>query len=327
MKSTKGKKNIRKKMAVKPPANAQRKILNRSSIPIYLSIGALAIFVLYGFYLNLKTSSIELGAYDPENLFNDVSQITIQHEFISWESYDTSTISDILDSTRSKSRSLLLTIEPWPHEYSDDGIKNLFPDILSGDYDALLSGICTSVRTADFPVWIRWGHEMELNQRRYPWSQDNPNGYVEAYRYVASKCAALAPNALFVWSPAGDAGSQLYWPGDDYVNFIGLSVFSYKDFEIEKIGREFSFQDILKGKYRNIKKYNKPVIITELGIAADPDEQKVWMSRALSDLHEFPLVRALIYFNAPDHVGTWGFDFPTPDWRINKETINKLKII
>jgi hypothetical protein len=41
-----------------------------------------------------------------------------------------------------------------------------------------------------------------------------------------------------------------------------------------------------------------------------------WLSAALRDLGNYPLLEALIYFNAKDTPGAWGKEFAAPGWRV-----------
>ena len=63
--------------------------------------------------------------------------------------------------------------------------------------------------------------------------------------------------------------------------------------------------------------YNKPIVIVECGVTGTKDYQLGWLSEAKRDLANFPLVEALIYFNAKDTPGAWGKQYATPDWRVS----------
>ena len=70
-------------------------------------------------------------------------------------------------------------------------------------------------------------------------------------------------------------------------------------------------------KYNRVARYGKPIVIAEGGVTGSKAYQLSWLSGALQDLRHYPLLRALIYFNAKDTPGAWGKGYSTPDWRIS----------
>ena len=79
--------------------------------------------------------------------------------------------------------------------------------------------------------------EMDLANKRYPWSHWTPTEYIAAYRHFVNVCRGVASNAKFMWSPRGEANLRDYYPGNDYVDSIGLSGFGYQKYEIAVYGK------------------------------------------------------------------------------------------
>jgi hypothetical protein len=52
-----------------------------------------------------------------------------------------------------------------------------------------------------------------------------------------------------------------------------------------------------------VRDYQKPVMIAEMGVAATPERQAEWLSEAMSEICSFPLLRMVVYFDAPDLPG------------------------
>ena len=127
-----------------------------------------------------------------------------------------------------------------------------------------------------------------------------------------------AHNITYVWSPAGDKGSNQYWPGERFVDWVGMSIFEFPAFDQAYYHQPTrSFHDQMTEKYGRLCIYRKPILITEWGVTGSTEYQLSWLSDALRDLRNYPLVRVLIYFNAKDTPGAWGKDYTTPDWRIS----------
>lgn len=183
-----------------------------------------------------------------------------------------------------------------------------------GKYDLIILAVCKAISNPSRPVLIRWGHEMEQSKGRYPWAGKSSTEYISAYRHFVSLCKSSGPDLKFIWSPAGDTGSDKYWPGHSFVNYVGLSAFNYKEFT----GRSRSFLEIVWPKYLHIKNFNKPIIISESGSTGTDSEKKNWIDHALKNKIFFSQIEAIVYFNSKDVEGVWGKNVPTPDWRIKR---------
>ncbi len=83
------------------------------------------------------------------------------------------------------------------------------------------------------PILIRFGHEMDLGGN-YPWAGQAPDEYVAAYRHFVDLFRSNdVNNVLWVWSPAGTLEAPDYYPGDDYVDYAGLTILQFLPWEVE----------------------------------------------------------------------------------------------
>jgi beta-mannanase len=271
----------------------------------------------------LAAPSVSIGLYDPAGIFHHESQIRIQAIYFAWN--DPLDNLQLLLTSVAPERRVLITIEPWPISSKKNGQNQLYNQILFGDHDIKIKQICTVLSSLAYPPLIRWGHEMELTDSRYPWTNiQPPDNYVTAYRYFVDTCRQTNPSALFIWSPAGDNGLEKYWPGAEYVDFVGVSVYSFESWEMKHIGKRLNFRDVFLSKYNRIKKYQKSVIIAEMGITGLDEYQRKWLKEMAKSLRHFPLVNSVIYFNSKDIEGVWGKDLPTPNWQISSGSLDEL---
>ena len=108
-------------------------------------------------------------------------------------------------------------------------------------------------RSSGTPSIVRFAHEM--NGTWYPWGQQ-PEAYVDAFRTVATAVHALAPASAMAWAPNEGSGYPFtggpfasldtsldtngdgeitnaddpyapYWPGDDAVDWVGMSLYHW----------------------------------------------------------------------------------------------------
>ncbi len=137
----------------------------------------------------------------------------------------------------------LITLEPH------GGLETVTPGA-ARELATLLHGYW---ETSDVPTIVRFAHEM--NGSWYPWGQQ-PDAYVDAFRTVAAAIHELAPASAMAWAPnegsgypftggphaSGDAALDTdgdgevtklddpyapYWPGDDAVDWVGMSIYHW----------------------------------------------------------------------------------------------------
>ncbi len=68
-----------------------------------------------------------------------------------------------------------------------------------------------------------------------------------------------------MWSPLGDEGMEAYYPGDDYVDLVGITVFGLQTWDRAKYGDDRSFEDVFAPRYERAASFGKPVVVAELG--------------------------------------------------------------
>lgn len=262
-----------------------------------------------------RARRVNLGVYDPERSFGRTNEIAVEHVFVSWLEDNEARIVSAFQYARERDRWLMITVEPWTNRPKPDG-RDLLRDIVVGRYDLRIDKVCKDIAALDAPVFLRWGHEMETPTGRYPWAQHHPGSYVRAYRHFVDRCRQHATRLLYVWSPRGDHGLDLYFPGKDSVDYVGLSVFSLPEWELDYYGRTRKFAENFGEKYERVKKYDKPVMIAELGIGGTMPYRDSWLKEALGVMDDFDLLRTTMYFNAKDSLNAWEEKYAIPDWRI-----------
>jgi hypothetical protein len=203
----------------------------------------------------------------------------------------------------------VVTWEPWlvdfqnqlhPHlPLVEDRDRGGMLATFRGDYDFYIDAWAR--KAADFhkPLFLRFAHEMN-DPYRYPWGPHNNKAgdYVAAWRHVVDRFrAAGADNVLWVWSPhLAYEGAEWFYPGDDYVDWVGTGVLNYGN--VAHWSKWWTFEEIFGQKQTALTRYGKPVMIAEFGSLITGGDRSRWLEDALKDLPDrYPLVRALIFFN------------------------------
>lgn len=267
----------------------------------------------------LPQDRVALGVYDPSGSLQSLPQVSIEHIFWNW-TLDPSGLAAQVKEIRSRGHVPMVSAEPWPR----DAGGTLIPDVAAGKYDGEARRMC-SVLAAEIPqeILLRWGHEMDL-KGLYPWSAGSPADYIAAYRRVVDVCrAAGASNVEFVWSPAGTPSARDYWPGQTYVDYVGLTVLGFREWDVFWGAPDaLAFTEIFGPKFGLVKGFGKPVIVAELGVAGEDKYRVEWLKAAFRTAQGIPELRALVYFNDVNPPNSAGL-FKTPDWRVSPELLRK----
>ena len=161
-------------------------------------------------------------------------------------------------------------------------------DINEGVYDNNIDKMADWFKTKNVPVYLRIGYEFDGPHNHY-----DPGDYVKAYRYLVD-CFRKAgvKNVAYVWhSNASKREEPLlnWYPGDDYVDWVGISCFSVPNFFIGPVV-EFA------------KNHKKPVMIAEgtsygVGVHKGRLSWESWYKIMFSMVEEYK-IKAISYINS-----------------------------
>jgi hypothetical protein len=152
---------------------------------------------------------------------------------------DTVGTTDKLEKLRVQGYTPFVTLEPWTLDSKGNHDPRFtLASIIAGRYDAQLRRQAQDMAAFCDRVYLRFAHEMNGNW--YPWAVVvNANTaplYASAWRHVHQLFAQVdGVNARWVWSAAAvNPGSPAvapapFYPGDDYVDFVGLTGYEHND--------------------------------------------------------------------------------------------------
>jgi len=239
------------------------------------------------------------GAYDPGDALLDDS-FGVEMFYTDLTPQSLATLDARLEAVAKRGRTPLVTLEPWP--LPEQGLREdtLLADLATGRYDVPLARVGGSLSRYGGRVLVRFAHEMDLSTAVYPWGGSDPARYIAAYRHVHELLRHEAgDNLRWVWSPAGNANATPYYPGDDMVDFVGITLLGSAEFDAwSGIAQRRSFRQLLDEKYPRARAFGKPVLLAELGVSGSPELQDDWLRALFPALASYPDVRGIIYFNA-----------------------------
>ncbi|WP_329314561.1 glycoside hydrolase family 26 protein [Streptomyces sp. NBC_01262] len=271
-----------------------------------------------GTYFGAATFKAPYNAKEIDQLATDAGGIrpTMASYFLSWnEKFNPGSIT----AAYSHRTLPVLTWEPWRGgQQNPNGLvlktnidqpEYQLSDIIDGTYDSYITKTAKSIAKAKLPLVLRFAHEM--NGVWYPWSErvnGNKKGeYVKAWRHVHDLFdKAGASNVIWVWAPnivrpAPNVKLKLLYPGDAYVDWVGMTGYGV---------RETSPAVTFGATIKQIRTFtDKPIIITETGAQID-SRQLGWVNALFPWLKENPDVIGFIWTQKDKKTGAganWRF--------------------
>ncbi|MCX6168503.1 MAG: glycosyl hydrolase [Ignavibacteriales bacterium] len=209
--------------------------------------------------------------------------------------------------------------------------------IIEGNYDSYIRGYADQVRNWGKPLFIRLGHEMNgdwytyggakngsgtLNGFGDPGKADGPERFIAAYKRVHDLFKSEGvTNVAWIWCPNNGSAPNAAWnepeeyyPGDDYVDWIGFDGYNFG--KSQTWSNWVQFKDIYTALYNKFDSYKKPLMIGEFASVegSGTADKAEWIKQAyyLNLRFNFPHIKAVTWFHVAKTEGTvW------TDWRIN----------
>lgn len=188
-------------------------------------------------------------------------------------------------------------------------------DLGTVDYDSIKATL-DNLSAYNKPMFIRFANEMNESALG-----NDPDKYIEIFRNVAN-IVHRYDNFAVVWSPndfgALDRPFEYYYPGDEYVDWVGVSTYSIKYFGGNKDNLERDTIFFMTGNYAwptnklkpllefmKKKNINKPVMISEGGVSTNnkyDEDLQSWADPRLRNMMwyvvmKYPQVKLINYFN------------------------------
>lgn len=144
------------------------------------------------------------------------------------------------------------------------GQKAALRMVRDGDFDDALRSLC-SLLPDKKRIYLRWDPDMEVPVQRHLWQYQSPADYIKAFRHVSEICRNVKPGLLVMWSPAGYPGTEEYWPGDDVVDAVGISVNGESELSATAFPPDPDHRTTLRRKLIRTRFINKPVWVFASG--------------------------------------------------------------
>ncbi len=205
--------------------------------------------------------------------------------FFDFNSSFSNDVSPFVANCKSRHIVPMVTWEPTTTAPYDD--NSILSAIISGSHDAKIDEFANGMKNEGCTIFLRFAHEMNGNW--YSWArynadstvQNSAGDYISAFQHVVTRFnSAGATNVKFVWAPnnysypynKGDNGLIDFWPGSDYVDWIGISTYIPTDRDCSEYTIDWALGAVWP-ELQSINSNDKPVMIAEF--AANGDETTI----------------------------------------------------
>ncbi|MBQ7713498.1 MAG: hypothetical protein IJT71_01250 [Oscillospiraceae bacterium] len=189
--------------------------------------------------------------------------------------------------------------------------------------DGYLRELAQAMESSGVQFYVRFAGEMNDASGGNSWFTENTQEYIKAFRTVADAVHTYAPSAAMVWAPNYYPSYNIndYYPGDAYVDFVGISLYMSYSPELDPLGqnednrRWIDEMDYLYSQYGD----RKPIMITEGAVClatVGGVDLTDFAVRQLKDLFlylpiRYPNVKLMVWFGGHDEVGDNVYDYLT----------------
>ncbi|MDR6781659.1 cellulose synthase (UDP-forming) [Pedobacter africanus] len=208
-----------------------------------------------------------------------------------------------IDSIYRKGSVPMITWEPWQNLFRDYGNRKadekVFKNITEGKYDQYLLKFSVQLSGLQRPVYLRFAHEMD--NPAYPWSaagNNNSSEFKQAWKYVYDFFYTQAAyNVIWVWNPWKAENATAYFPGKQYVDWIGVTNLNYG--ALNSTEKWTTMEELYQPFHQNaVFRSGLPVMLAEMGSLTNAGDQDKWFTEAFRVRKKFKEIKGFVFFNS-----------------------------
>lgn len=229
-----------------------------------------------------------------------------------------------IDSVYKNGSIPMITWEPWEtlfespdsagHIYNE---KKVFANVTGGKFDAYIKQFALQIKDLKKPVFLRFAHEAD--NPFYPWSSTGDNTAVEfkaAWKYVHQLFINNnVYNVVWVWNPWKQTAVKEYFPGKDFVDWIGITGLNFGEYNEDK--KSYSFEQLYSPYHKLIENSGLPVMVAEMGSVKLAGHQDEWLKNGMRSIKsKFPEIKGYVLFNSDIDKNLPDGSTGTIDWKV-----------
>ncbi|MBQ6058853.1 MAG: hypothetical protein IJL39_02190 [Clostridia bacterium] len=186
-------------------------------------------------------------------------------------------------------------------------------DLLTGRFDEDLRQLAGQLKDFEHPVLFRLNNEMNSDWTSYSGivTLSDPEIYIAVWRYVYDFFRDEGvDNLIWVFNPndhnyppSNWNHFTRYWPGDDYVQMIGLTGYNTGDYYADLTGETWrEFSEIYTDVEENYRPYfgDYPWMITEFGCSSYGGDKVKWIEEMFGCIDDFENLKVAVWWSYAD---------------------------
>lgn len=228
---------------------------------------------------------------------------------LAYQSLDSPLPLATLKRAQQKDKIVELTLQTASNKLDATGNQRLVYDILQGQYDEYFHQYARQVKEYGQPVLFRLNNEMNGDWCSYSsyYTGGDTELFKAFWRYVYGIFAQEnVDNVIWVWNPHDTSFPDckwnhafMYYPGDDFVDVIGLTGYNTGNYYPGEIWREFpAIYDVLVRTYSSV--FSQPFMITEFGSNSVGGDKPAWINTMFASIGRYPDIKIAIWWNGID---------------------------
>ncbi|MDF2530453.1 MAG: endoglucanase [Clostridia bacterium] len=283
------------------------------------------------FYNNLRNANnVQWGIFYPASLkpfekFKEIEQ-KINYKFPVMLHYiylGSKFPKDTLQQAHENGKIVELTMQTmWsvlPEDTADNKntMHSTVYDIIDGEYDAYLRNFAKELKAFKHPVLFRLNNEMNGTWTVYSGiaSMCDPDVYIQAWRHIYELFEEQqVDNAIWIFNPNDRDYPPLNWnnqvcyyPGDGYVQLIGVTGYNTGNYFQKKTGETWrSFNQIFRhiNDRFSVMYSDYPWIVTEFASNSVGGSKQAWIKEMFDSMHNYPNIKIAVW---------WSYFDPDPE--------------
>lgn len=248
-----------------------------------------------------RNDSLDLsGIYHVEDeLQTSFDIVSFSHD---WDDLDALPVNQFQEVIR-KGALPMINLLPSLDKHTPDKTElyPLFEQILAGEMDSLIDKSVGKLRKIDQPIFLCFAEGPDNPENEwYSSHPDAPELYKETWRYLVNRFVSQgASNVVWLWEPHAAESFSAYYPGNNYVQWIGVSITNDGNPKDEASWK--SFPDLYEPYHQMLAHdyglSQKPVMISRLEAKTNSGEQEFWLNDALISIGtSYPEIRSVMFY-------------------------------
>ena len=258
-------------------------------------------------YLGAFAPNSDIGIASLKNVRDISNQIDEKFDIISFnmawnKNIEFSVYHSLIDSIYAHKSIPLITWEPQldSADIEINDKKHVFECIGEGFYDMYITHFAQKVKNFNHPIFLRFAPEFDNPYSPLDSSAENASiifkkAWIHTYEIFKK---SGAHNVIWIWNPWKSENIPLFYPGEEYVDWIGVNILNFGS--LNQDGKWHNFDFFYDPFHDEMEKLPlTPVIISEFGTTKENQNQDEWISDAFESIHdEYKEISAVIYFNS-----------------------------